>query len=314
MTKFSIFIPIIKTKFLDDAIESVLRQTFSDWKLFLFNDCSPENVDEVVKKYLTDRRVRYKKGDANFGAADPSKAWNKLLELADGQYVCLLGDDDVLAKNFLEEMDKLTSRYPENNVFRAKLKRIDEEGKEICANSNLPEIESCIVSMYERLVNKRLQSTSEFIIRREALQNIGGYVSFPRACGSDDATYLLLSKEKGIVSSNKTFASWRKSSLNISDNDGEELDRRKLKRLVLWEKNFLDDCFSSEIPPSKLYFALHDLLRYAEASQRSENKYPFSLSSLQKNFKKYLNKFLSSSLRQPVRKVWYAARGKKLKK
>jgi len=323
LPRFSIVIPIIKTAFLEKAISSVLKQIFVDWELILYNDCSKENVDILVSRF-NDRRIKYYKGEKNLGANDPSKAWNKALSFASGEYVCLLGDDDFLAENFLEEMNNLIGRYPNGNVFRAKLKRVDENGQIFCENDELPEFEDWLSFLYERLVRKRIQSTSEFVLKKKSLLEIGGYVSFLRACGSDDATYLLLAKEKGVFSTNKTHAFWRKSLLNISDNDGENLNKMKLKKLLLWEKEFLDKNFSSKIPVSELYFTINNLL--LDCGKTTDAKELFSIKKVSKNFrlfffvnkfiiflKKQWYSFLNCPLRQPARKLWYWLRGKKLK-
>lgn len=316
MVKFSIIIPIIKKKFLEDAINSVVNQTFFDWELVLYNDCSSDEIDFIIDKYKDNRKIKYVKGEKNLGANDPSKAWNKALEFASGDYICLLGDDDLLADNFLEEMKRIIDKYPTNSIFRSKLKRIDEEGNVFMENINLPEFESWIVFFYRRLVGKRIQSTSEFVLRKLDLLNIGGYVSFLRACGSDDATYLLLSKKNGVISTNKTFACWRKNSLNISDNDSEHLNRKKLKKLLIWERDFLDKNLSSEVSVWKMYSAISNLLLECDYvicdCKPSFFEGNIFLRKIKLFFLKYWYTFLNSPLRQPARKVWYFIRGKKI--
>lgn len=277
MPKFSILIPVIKGRFLSYAIKSVIRQTFSDWELVIYDDCSPDNIASIVDEYKDDR-VFFLRGEKNLGDEDPSIVWNKLLGLAKGEYVCLLGDDDIIADNFLEEINNLILKYSCNCVFRAKLRRIDEHGTLIFEGSDLPELETWDQALYERNVNKRVQSTSEFVLERNSLEKIGGYVNFPRACGSDDATYLLLSRDKGIVSTNNTFACWRKSSLNISDNDSYEMNEYKIRFLLEWELRFLDNIFSANVPLSKLYDSIYEFsylknIRLAEESFKKKDDF-----------------------------------------
>lgn len=256
MIKFSILVPIIKGKFLDKTIKSVFSQTFSDWQLILYNDCSKDNINKIVDEYKKNKRIIYLKGDKNIGAVDPSLVWNKMLSYASGEYICLLGDDDFLSDNYLEEINKLILKYPETSVFRAKLKRVDEQDEIISEVKDLPEFETWDQLFYERNINKRIQSSSEFVLRINSLKKIGGYVNFPRACGSDDATYLLLSKNGGVCSTNNAHAFWRKSSLNISDNDSQEMNEYKIKFLLNWERDFLDGNFPSNVPLSKLYSSI----------------------------------------------------------
>jgi glycosyltransferase involved in cell wall biosynthesis len=252
MPKFSILIPIIKSKFLATAIESVLKQTFSDWELILYNDCSSENIEDVVEKY-TDKRIKYFKGEVNLGADDPSKTWNHILSLAEGKFVCLLGDDDYISENYLEEMNLLIEKFPDTHIFRALLKRVNEKNEIISTNGKLPKHETWYQEMNERNIEKRMQSTCEFVLKRDQLIEVGGYVNFPRACGSDDASYLLLAKERGIVSTNKAVGYWRKSSLNISDNDSQEMNAYKIKYYLEWERNFLDKMLLDNVSAYELY-------------------------------------------------------------
>ncbi len=267
MPKFSILIPIIKGKFLNVAIDSVLKQTFSDWELILYNDCSPDDIDSIVDQYKNSK-IKYLKGEKNIGFEDPSKTWNKMVSVAHGEYVCILGDDDYISENYLEEINKLILKYPKVSLFRTKVIKVDEKNKTILEGDNIPEFETWDQMLYGRNVIKRLQSTSEFVIKKNALDKIGGYINFPRACGSDDATYMALSKENGVASTNNASAYWRKSSLNISDNDSRETNYYKLRFFLEWEKNFLDNNFPLANPLSSLYKSIDDYLNLEEKEKR----------------------------------------------
>ena len=253
--KFSILIPVIKGAFLTTTIESVMKQTYSDWEIILYNDCSKDDIDTIIKKYR-DNRIKYFKGKVNLGYDDPSKTWNHMLALAHGQYICLLCDDDYLSENYLEEMVGLITQYPDVAIFRAALKRIDENNNVISVGESLPVHESWQESLYQRNIKKRTQSTCEFVLHKKELEKIGGYVNFPRACGSDDATYLLLAQNHGIISTNNACGYWRKSSLNISDNDSHEMNVYKIRFLLEWERNFIDKRFSPTIPIHEIYKSL----------------------------------------------------------
>lgn len=237
---FSFLIPIIKGRFLDFSIKSVLSQTDKDFELILYNDNSDDDIDTIVSKY-NDNRIIYKRGVKNIGMKDPSIVWNLMLNFASGDYFCLLGDDDIIAENYLSEFKKIILNNKEVSLFRTKLKRIDENNSIFYEGLDLPEYETWINFLYERLINNRVQSTCEFVIKKKSFLEIGGYVNFPRACGSDDATHLSLSREKGIVSTNKTFAHWRRSKLNISDNDSEEVNNKKAIKYLEWEKKFVKE-------------------------------------------------------------------------
>ena len=75
---------------LKGAIDSALCQNVN-LEILVINDCSPENLDDVMAPYVQDERVRYLKNEKNLGA---SGSRNRGVALAEGQYVAFLDADD----------------------------------------------------------------------------------------------------------------------------------------------------------------------------------------------------------------------------
>ena len=70
MVLVSIIMPSYNTgRYIAETIESVLAQTCKNWELIIVDDCSTDDTDEVVKKYLSDKRIEYLKNSHNSGAA-----------------------------------------------------------------------------------------------------------------------------------------------------------------------------------------------------------------------------------------------------
>lgn len=93
----SIVVPTYNTpsKFLSQAIESVLNQNYIKWELCVADDASTEpDVREVIRQYLeSDSRIRATFREVNGGIA---AATNSALTLATGQYIAFLDHDDLL--------------------------------------------------------------------------------------------------------------------------------------------------------------------------------------------------------------------------
>ncbi|RYY30114.1 MAG: glycosyltransferase family 2 protein [Chitinophagaceae bacterium] len=90
--KVSVLIPTYNyARYLPEAIESVLNQTFTDFELIIVDNNSNDDTDEVVSRYKQDPRVSYYKNATNIGLAGN---WNRCLELATGQYIKFLCADD----------------------------------------------------------------------------------------------------------------------------------------------------------------------------------------------------------------------------
>lgn len=97
----SIIMPSYNTAgFIEETIESVLNQTYTDWELIIVDDCSSDNTDEIIKKYLSDERIKYFKNEKNSGAA---VSRNKALSEAKGKWIAFLDSDDLWSKDKLEK-------------------------------------------------------------------------------------------------------------------------------------------------------------------------------------------------------------------
>lgn len=87
-------------KFIGDAIESVMAQTYPNWEMLITDDCSNDNSIEVIKEYVAkDSRVRLLQLEKNSGAA---VARNKSIAEAKGRYIAFLDGDDMWLPNKLE--------------------------------------------------------------------------------------------------------------------------------------------------------------------------------------------------------------------
>jgi glycosyltransferase involved in cell wall biosynthesis len=123
--KVSVLIPTYNyAHFLDETIQSVLDQTFSDYELIIVDNNSTDNTDEVIAKYLIDRRVRFYKNPTNIGLAGN---WNKCLEYATGDYIKFLCADDKFHPQMLEKFVGVMDANPgvslitcDKEVFHAK--------------------------------------------------------------------------------------------------------------------------------------------------------------------------------------------------
>jgi len=80
-------------KFIDETIQSVLNQTFSDWEMLLVDDCSPDGSFKYVQgKYIGEPRVKVIQNQVNSGAGVTR---NNALALASGRYIAFLDSDDM---------------------------------------------------------------------------------------------------------------------------------------------------------------------------------------------------------------------------
>ena len=80
-------------KYIEEAIESVLKQTYRNWELIIVNDCSIDATEQIVKKYQEqDERIKFHSLTENQGVAN---ARNTALQNAVGRYIAFLDSDDM---------------------------------------------------------------------------------------------------------------------------------------------------------------------------------------------------------------------------
>lgn len=87
--------------FISKTIQSVLKQSYSDWEMIIVDDCSSDNSVEVVQLFVEkDPRISLIKLIENSG---PAIARNKAIEVAQGRYIAFLDSDDLWLPNKLEK-------------------------------------------------------------------------------------------------------------------------------------------------------------------------------------------------------------------
>lgn len=93
----SILIPTYnRGKFLEQAINSALSQTYHSIEIVIYDDGSTDNTDNILKQYEDDSRFNIIKSKENKGVGF---ARNKLLQTARGYYSCWLDSDDIMKKS-----------------------------------------------------------------------------------------------------------------------------------------------------------------------------------------------------------------------
>ncbi len=125
--RVSVIIPLYNhEKFVENAIQSVLTQSYADLELIIINDGSTDKSEEVVKG-IDDRRIRYF-SQTNLGAPNTI---NRGVQLARGEFVSILNSDDVYDINRIEECVRIFSEDPSLGAVFSYIECINEKGEYI---------------------------------------------------------------------------------------------------------------------------------------------------------------------------------------
>lgn len=203
--KYTFLIPAYKGRFFQQSLESILSQTLSDFDVIVSDDFSPENLKCVVDAF-NDSRVTYRRNSSNIGAEHLVEHWNLLLNLAKSEYVIMASDDDVYAPDFLEKMDALQLKHPNVSLLRPHISYIDAAGNITWSESAMcDEVISGRELLSLEISTAFVSGIPQYVFKRQALLNIGGFVNYPMAWYSDDATVSLLAQTGVAVCPDNLF-------------------------------------------------------------------------------------------------------------
>mgnify|MGYP003675035063 FL=1 len=120
-----------RAEFIEQAVNSVLAQTYTNFELLIVDDGSTDNTRDLLEPALTDSRVRYSRQE-NQGQ---SVARNRALSEAKGDFVCFLDSDNYWPTEKLEKQVALFRQQPDYDVIYGDVVVIDEVGAEVTRNN-----------------------------------------------------------------------------------------------------------------------------------------------------------------------------------
>ena len=114
-------------KFIGEAIESVVNQTYLEWNLIIYNDGSTDRTKEVINEYVNkySEKIRMIDGAENRGTV---YGLNTLLKYADGDYACWLSADDMYCERMLESSVEFLNNNNKYDMVFSEYETIDEKG------------------------------------------------------------------------------------------------------------------------------------------------------------------------------------------
>lgn len=118
-------------KFLNQRINSVLSQTFTDFELILLDDCSTDNSQELLLSYKNNPHVSHIVINTKNGNS-PFLQWEKGIRLAKGKYIWIAESDDSAEPTFLSSTVKQLELNPEARICLTGSYIIDEENNPAC--------------------------------------------------------------------------------------------------------------------------------------------------------------------------------------
>ncbi len=164
MIDISVIMPVFnEEKYLHEAIDSILHQTFDRFEFIIIDDASTDNSLAVIQSY-SDERIVLICNEQNIGNY-PSR--NKGLEIAVGKYICVMDADDVAYPQRLELQYQYLEACPDLWILGTGL------------DFSIPGMKWTLPSSHEQLMIGLLQGNvslhSSLMIRTDVMRKYGGY-------------------------------------------------------------------------------------------------------------------------------------------
>lgn len=141
--KVSVGLPVYNGEnFLEEALDSLLGQTFEAFELIISNNASTDRTEEICQAYAAqDKRVRYFRNEKNIGAAGN---YTRVFELASGKYFKWAAHDDVCKPDYLARCLEVLDRDPSVVLCHSLTANIDENSQCLMIWDAIPELDSQI--------------------------------------------------------------------------------------------------------------------------------------------------------------------------
>lgn len=237
-------------KYLSEAIDSVLAQTFDDWELILINDGSTDRSKAIIERYR-DSRIRYVENEQNMGLI---ATLNKGIDLCEGEYIARMDADDIAMPDRLSMQTDFLDRHADYVMCGTDAIVIDANGQQTGKIKNL---------CRDALLQINLLFTNPFIhptmlIRRRILINNRYNVHYRHT--EDYELWCRLAKLGKVANLNAELLKYRWHNTNVSvvyndiqQNLKDEIIRRKLYDVFGLEPD------EEELSVHKITFQLYSL-------------------------------------------------------
>lgn len=233
------------TRYLAEAIKSVLRQTYEVLEIIVVDDGSRENIEEILTPFAP--KVTYVRQEN----AGPAAARNHGISLAKGDVIALLDDDDIWHPTKTAEQVKRFIENPNCALVYSDPDWIDENGRRI--PHEIP-AEFPSGRVYEQFLAKNwVASPSVTLIKRDIFNDIGLFDEQSECISCEDyELWLRIAKDYDVVFCPGNLASYRVRESGISRN----LDRHLNAHLYVFSKLAATYVETEEIGNKTFYAAL----------------------------------------------------------
>ena len=206
----SVIIPTFNSRYIVEAIQSVISQTYSNWEIVVVDDGSTEDTEAIIKQCW--KKIKYIRQD-NKG---PASARNLGVTAANGEFIAFLDADDIWLEGKLDEQLKYMQENPNIGLSYTDYSVFDESGTKCPSAFQLLEADKHRVRTFRDLILHPVVWTSTVMVKRDVFERVGGFdESMSR--GEDYDLWLRIAAHGAIDGIPKVLAKYRRHADSLSN-------------------------------------------------------------------------------------------------
>ena len=223
-------------RFLRPAIESILNQTFRDFELIVIDDCSTDSTPQSLREFKDDR-VRVVRNERNLGIAETT---NKGIAAARGEYIALQDHDDLSWPTRFECQVAFLNSHPQVGMVGSSCNVMDEAGRLV---PHWP-VEYEDENLRWALLWRCPFFHTSVMLRRSAIQEVGGYSSDPKYRFAEDYEFMSrVALRHAVANIPQLLGCWRMHKTSASELNASQqaaavrsISQRNICHLLGWDR------------------------------------------------------------------------------
>lgn len=209
-------------KYISEAIESILNQSFKKFEFIIIDDCSSDNTWKIIQDYeKKDKRIKAFVNKENIKSC---LSLIKCMNRARGKYIAIMDNDDWAYPDRLKKQYEFLELHPKVGIVGGTLEIMNENGKTLAYRH---------YNLTDRLIRKKLFRYSPFahplvMFRRSVLQKVGYYD--PAFAPADDYDlYFRIGRVAEFANLNDALLKYRVHSNSITYNTTRYMELMTIK-------------------------------------------------------------------------------------
>jgi len=207
LLNFSIILPVRNGgEYVKDCVNSILCQTHTDFKLHILDNNSNDGTLEWLNS-LNDERIEITTSSVSLSIEEN---WARVISLNKNEYMTLIGHDDRLLPNFLEEMKNLMNQFPNASLYQSHFNYINAKGDFVKKCKEMSEIYYSDNFLKSQIFQSFDSMGTGYVMRSKDYDLIGGIPNnYPGLIFADYELWLRLIDKSYLATTRLTLFEYR---------------------------------------------------------------------------------------------------------